>query len=204
MSLSSVLAAFTTDASAAGLSEESYFTKAIAENNLTVLAAMLAEAISQSDSATESAIQSIINNLSGRKQVAVVEWDFAVDGGTQDLPIDLTSKVINLFPVGSLITHFGMLVLETLTVMDAPTYQVDDGVTLGLFTSLSVSGFSDAGTSQSYPYNPIGNVNGDIRIVESDAGPNNTALSKVVLTFTDGSVTAGKVRFYFEYLTPLG
>ena len=135
-------------------------------------------------------------------QVASVIWDFAEDGGDEG-SIDLTAKVKNLFPVGSLVTHFCIIALEGLTVSGTPQIGVDDGVSPTIFFGTSAAtDFSNAGTSLSFPYNPNGNINGDVRIVESDSGPNSTALPNVTFSITGGDLTGGKMQIFLTYLRP--
>jgi hypothetical protein len=204
MSLSSVLTAFTADATAAGLSEESYFTQAIAKGDATVLTAMKAEAVSQSDAQTALDIQDIINSLSSRKQVAIVTVDLS-DGLDSGESIDVTDDVINLMPVGSVVTDFSIVAIDPLTGDNDAGIAVGDGVGVDIFMGTPmITDFDVIGDNLSFNYGDSVNSCAYITAVgDGDVGSTKAERKVVVTSNGVGDITGGIVQISFEYIRPL-
>ncbi len=116
--------------------------------------------------------------------IALVEWDFAVDGGAEGV-YDLTSKVKNINGLGDFILYAGYVAKTAVTAVGA---SVSIGNTNEIGNYISFTGSKTAGTKDGWI------SNGMIETVASEGW------TDVKMEITDAPVTSGKIVIAIAYV----
>ncbi len=128
---------------------------------------------------------------SGTPKIAYLEWDFSKDPALQDVEIEITGRIQNMWKVGAVITHLVVAVDETLE---------DTGATLILSDYTLPDQYWAVGAidhvAGTHSYNTYFNDN----LLNHQYYANVPNKARMRLKASLGDITFGKVKFWFTYL----